>query len=690
MNANLCETCSVIQFDDDDIAEFYEAEQGNLPPSLSIDGCGRGHKIPLDYEVVDFLPTLPLLEQSAGRGCEFCSILRHEIIRVGFNYRGYVQINLEYHWGNYFFEELGLSALVAELTWRSDIPSLPPSTTPPDNPRHCVIFTLESDDSRVASWLRIPGLRKDNVLCEENLRFITQAIDRCESECGHSCSTGHLPTRLLDLGPDPGSDSVRLIITSESLVPSGTETKPPRYAALSYCWGSKDDAKSQLCTNLDSIEARKTSIPKDAMSAVMWDAVTVCRSLGIRYLWIDALCILQDNKADWESESSNMSLIYSEAFVTICAVSSTSCRESFLMRDRHHVVINFQSSLWSQISGSYSLVASGTCKDNALFGWPDLDVYETTWSSRGWTLQEEVLSRRRLFFGESMIHLECSKFLVSENGYRFQRDNEGLTSLRLEENGIIRNILNPPYKGQYTNESDRLPGISGLARYFSEMYKDTYLAGLWKNDLPYAFLWHFYTHLNPKFAIDIPGLIKRLRDPDPYIAPSWSPVRRDGAIIENGIRAWKQELLRDAVTNQCEILEVETKPIGENRWGAIRAGFIRIRGRLKRVPSDLHLSPWDRNLPRGFFIGCQKKVVAFGNLDCKSSFPQLADDLWMLRVASTQGGVSLRHGAYEDGDSADEDEYSTDEDGDSADEDGDSASNEGNYTSMFLKRTTQE
>lgn len=146
MNANLCETCSVIQFDDDDIAEFYNAELGDLPSSLSIDRCDLGDEIPLDYEVVDFLPTLPLLEQSAGRGCEFCSILRHEIIRADFDYRGYVQINLKYHWGNFVFPGLGLSALVAELAWRPEIPSLPPSTTPPHNPRDCVIFTLESDD----------------------------------------------------------------------------------------------------------------------------------------------------------------------------------------------------------------------------------------------------------------------------------------------------------------------------------------------------------------------------------------------------------------------------------------------------------------------------------------------------------------------------------------------------------------
>ncbi|MBE3047584.1 hypothetical protein IMZ48_34740, partial [Candidatus Bathyarchaeota archaeon] len=80
------------------------------------------------------------------RGCDFCSLLRGEIIKADFDYRGFVYIRLAYHWGDDTFPGLGLAALVAELEWRPEIPSIPPSSRPPDVLRNCIIFTLETDD----------------------------------------------------------------------------------------------------------------------------------------------------------------------------------------------------------------------------------------------------------------------------------------------------------------------------------------------------------------------------------------------------------------------------------------------------------------------------------------------------------------------------------------------------------------
>jgi len=59
------------------------------------------------------------------------------------------------------------------------------------------------------------------------------------------------------------------------------------------------------------------------------DAFRVCRTLDIRYLWINALCILQDSKQNWEEQSQDMSLIYEGASLTICVLASSSCMEKF-------------------------------------------------------------------------------------------------------------------------------------------------------------------------------------------------------------------------------------------------------------------------------------------------------------------------------------------------------------------------
>lgn len=151
--ATLCPTCSVIPFNDELIASHIVSQDSSEASTWHITAAG---KYPLDYMVVDFLPTLPCLEQSALRGCSFCHLLRLEIMRAEFDYTGFVEITLTYHLGDRAFRGLGLAALVAELVWRPDIPSIPPASREPDVLRDCIIFALESDDcelnTRVPRW----------------------------------------------------------------------------------------------------------------------------------------------------------------------------------------------------------------------------------------------------------------------------------------------------------------------------------------------------------------------------------------------------------------------------------------------------------------------------------------------------------------------------------------------------------
>jgi hypothetical protein len=147
MDTKLCETCSVIQVCDTLLeSHLVKKDGGSLSLSIAPTQIGRGIKIPLNYEVVDSLPNLFGLQQSADRGCVFCFALRHEITRARFNYHGYVCIRLAYHWGDDYFKGLGLAALVVELQWRPDIPSIPPACAPPNTLRNCIIFALETDD----------------------------------------------------------------------------------------------------------------------------------------------------------------------------------------------------------------------------------------------------------------------------------------------------------------------------------------------------------------------------------------------------------------------------------------------------------------------------------------------------------------------------------------------------------------
>jgi hypothetical protein len=114
------------------------------------------------------------------------------------------------------------------------------------------------------------------VLCEENIQFMKQSVNKCTSECRHSETTDFIPTHLLYLEPEPYSDYVRLIVASETIGHLSIDIKSFNYAALSYCWGSPNDGESQLCTNTDSLEARKRGIKESSMPPVLRDAIQVC------------------------------------------------------------------------------------------------------------------------------------------------------------------------------------------------------------------------------------------------------------------------------------------------------------------------------------------------------------------------------------------------------------------------------
>lgn len=158
------------------------------------------------------------------------------------------------------------------------------------------------------------------------------AILDCTSKCHPLNLCSFLPTRVLDLG-ESASDCPRLIITREATSRAKNDSiSDLRYAALSYCWGPPADARTQLKTEKSSLNERLAGIPIEFMSTVMKDAVTFAKALSVRYLWIDSLCIIQDDSTDWDEESIRMGQIYRNALVTICSVASSSCHEGFLDR----------------------------------------------------------------------------------------------------------------------------------------------------------------------------------------------------------------------------------------------------------------------------------------------------------------------------------------------------------------------
>jgi hypothetical protein len=134
------------------------------------------------------------------------------------------------------------------------------------------------------------------------------------------------------------------------------------------------------------------------------DAVVITRKLGARYLWIDSLCIVQDEMKDWETESKNMANVYQNSLLTIAAAASPDSQTGcFLQRE----------------SGMEMKIKHGKCTfylQHINRNWALPSPTGGPLQSRGWVLQEMLLSQRILFFSEDQLFWECHSTSLSEDG----------------------------------------------------------------------------------------------------------------------------------------------------------------------------------------------------------------------------------------------------------------------------------
>ncbi|KAF1997096.1 HET-domain-containing protein, partial [Amniculicola lignicola CBS 123094] len=276
-----------------------------------------------------------------------------------------------------------------------------------------------------------------------------------------------LPTRVIDVGD--ANTSPRLY---EPL--PGTKAT---YAALSYCWGS---GRTFLTTQA-TYDRLKSGFTLAEMPKTCRDAVLIARSLGIPYIWIDQLCIIQDSSEDWNREAQRMCAVYENASVTFAGLDSPSSDIGlFLASPNRRTVtldVNLPDGRTSAIyvrkeyeTGSLGFVHSALKSPE--------DTKSSVLVTRGWTLQEVTLSPRILWFTASEMAWSC----LSHTGC--ECDPVLTTWMQ-----IWKELVMEFSKRDLTKQQDRLPALAGLAAAFQRKVKDQYLAGLWRNELATQLIW---------------------------------------------------------------------------------------------------------------------------------------------------------------------------------------------------------
>ncbi|OQE25386.1 hypothetical protein PENSTE_c006G01446 [Penicillium steckii] len=432
-----------------------------------------------------------------------------------------------------------------------------------------------------------------------------QAFSKSESQD----KVRYVPTRLIDVGDANSESKIRLVIPNSHLPMASNSVAlngDRKYIALSYCWGREADAVKQLKTTTSSLEKNMENIAMNSLPKTIHDAVLLCRVLGVRYLWVDALCIIQDDRDDWERESSEMAQIYESSCFTLCDLQGNSCQSGFLKESKRDLIkIPFQSSFNPSISGHFYIcnVPSQYDKvfDNSLFEthpdnealWKDLhlafskktaldrDLEKSRWNTRGWTFQEALSSPLLLLFGDRMFHFVALQEQRSQDGsFSFECHPWGqsfhwdaLSSVKsLSSDGWRRMAERFSYR-DFSLLQDRLPAMSALARKSASETTGQYLAGIWGGQLETDLLW---------VPLARKSLVSFLRPLKQYLAPSWSWACQYGPVT------WPRPRLinvgRPELSPGFQIVSMNTVT-GLDKYGRVQSGFISLETKICELPS---------------------------------------------------------------------------------------------------------
>jgi hypothetical protein len=468
--------------------------------------------------------------------------------------------------------------------------------TDPDGP-------LELVQSRLSGFQLVK-----NITRPPSAEFFDQ-VKSWIDECGHKhrqCPllTGEpqsLPTRVLKTTQTQGDFKVQL---------HEGNGKKLRYITLSHCWGKDQPVMTTRANLADHFrEISWSSLPK-----TFQDAIIITNGLGIEYLWIDSLCIVQDDKEDWGRESAEMKNMYGNSYLTIAAAAGEDSRYGLF---------------WTEHSekSQHQEARPASCARDTLIS----DTSPSPLFNRAWVLQERLLASRILYFCDNEVIFECSNHIRCQcsginttspipdpwasrgirtdkvpayNSLRYRFNNGNIKLIRKRLTRLISgaaseqdlwprlsfaesckmlelwdDVLYHYCRRRITKLSDRLTAISGIAGAFGATgAHGAYYGGMWEVDLMRMMLWH--VHLGDDLTPEPPS------EDDPPLAPSWSWAKVRGA--------WCYRRPHLATKVIARLIEGKLHLAIPDKFGALEKGIVTVEGKVapaviqyEALPSEL-------------------------------------------------------------------------------------------------------
>jgi hypothetical protein len=419
--------------------------------------------------------------------------------------------------------------------------------------------------------------------------------DEQERPCYNATKTKFLlPKRVLDLWypiEEPLKTRVRLY--------EPRKNKKGQWATLSHCWGDKDPICTTELTRVDFLK----KVPWEKISATYKDAIQITRQLGIRYLWIDSLCLIQDNREIWRAEASKMAEIYKNSYITIAATNAID-NDSRILKPEPFTN-NHQLTLFQPTTDQRSpevVIARETVPvfirkrfDHKPFSRTQ-KFEEPLLLTRAWIYQERVLSPRVIHFCDNELVWECGADFSCQCGFLHQpgfpittvkqgqrnrlADGQWMKTASLSISMTPRDVQvsedDLRFKQEFFRDRvsdygrldlkfprDRLRAIGGIARQYQPPEGGSYFAGLWKETLAQDLTWHDSGEKPTRESWEALAS-------GSFVAPSWSwaSVKHPSYGL---LRPSEDEPLFDLIN--CHI-----KWKGDDEFGECESGFLKLSG----------------------------------------------------------------------------------------------------------------